>query len=133
MKVSQNQLPSDKKFGYFFGALFLILGIYFYYATLAALAFFLVAMSLCFILIAFVKADLLRGLNRAWMLFGSVLGMVISPLVLGVIFFGLFMPIGVVMRLFGRDELRLRFKNKSSHWIDKDALQRLPDQFKNQF
>ena len=66
------------------------------------------------------------------MRFGLVLGMVVSPIVLSIIFFGLFVPIGLVMRLSGRDELRLKFTHKESHWIVRKGLIS-SESFKQQF
>jgi hypothetical protein len=51
------------------------------------------------------------------MRFGLLLGMIISPIVLGLIFFCLFTPIAILMRISGRDELRLKLNRKVSHWI----------------
>ena len=51
------------------------------------------------------------------MRFGLLLGIIVSPIVLGIIFFGLFTPIAMLMRMSGRDELRLKSVQKTSHWI----------------
>ena len=53
------------------------------------------------------------------MSFGLLLGKIISPIVLGVIFFGLITPYGLVLRLVGRDELKLKLIKKKSHWINR--------------
>ena len=85
-----------------------------------------------FFITTFVKASLLLPLNKLWMRFGLLLGQIISPLVLGIIFFGIFTPVALLMRLSGRDELRLKFKNKTSYWI----LRNEPiqgDSFRRQF
>ena len=66
------------------------------------------------------------------MRFGLLLGMIVSPIVLGIIFFGLFTPIAMLMRMSGRDELKLKFIQKASHWI----LRKEPikaESFKHQF
>ena len=60
------------------------------------------------------------------------LRMIVSPIVLGIIFFGLFTPIATLMRLCGRDELRLKFSQKASHWISRNELME-SDSFKHQF
>jgi hypothetical protein len=66
------------------------------------------------------------------MRFGLLLSMIVSPIVLGIVFFGLFTPIAFLMRIYGRDELKLKFMNKTSHWILRsEPLQ--TDLFKNQF
>ena len=79
------------------------------------------------------KAELLLPLNKLWMSLGLLLGMIVSPIVLGIIFFGMFTPISQLMKLFGRDELRLKLKNRGSHWRLKELTSTPPESFKNQF
>jgi len=64
---------------------------------------------------------LLTPFNKLWMRLGLLLGLIISPLVIGMIFFVLFVPIGILMRLFGRDELRLKSKAGGSYWIRRET------------
>ena len=85
-----------------------------------------------FFLITAIIPQVLLPLNKLWMRLGLLLGMIVSPIVLGIIFFGLVTPYGVVMRMFGRDELRLKFTKKSSHWISRSESIK-SDSFKNQF
>ena len=88
--------------------------------------------SLILFLVTIVKAEVLSPLNKLWMRFGLLLGMIVSPIVLGFIFYGLFTPIAFFMRLNGRDELRLKFNNKVTHWIlRKESIE--PESFKKQF
>ena len=132
MKFSEIELPSNKKFGYFFSIVFAIASVYFcIYSSLIWTYVFAVAVII-FLLITLVKADFLLPLNKLWMRFGLLLGMIVSPIVLGVIFFGLFTPIALIMRLSGRDELRLEFKDKTSHWVLRDEPIQ-SNSFKNQF
>ena len=93
---------------------------------------YLVAAALAFLLVTLIKCDALLPLNKLWMRFGLLLGMIVSPIVLGVIFFGLFTPIAMLMRLSGRDELRLKFTQKTSHWISRGEPIK-PESFKHQF
>ena len=58
--------------------------------------------------------------------------MIVSPIVLGIIFFGLFTPIAMLMRVIGRDELRLKFTQKVSHWISREEPVK-SETFKHQF
>ena len=90
------------------------------------------ATALLFLLITLIKSDALLPLNRLWMRFGLLLGMIVRPIVLGIIFFGLFAPIAVLMRLIGRDELRLKFHQKQSHWITRNEPIKA-ESFKDQF
>lgn len=62
-----------------------------------------------------------------------MLGKIISPIVMGAIYFGLFVPMGLVMRVFGRDELRLRVKARQTYWKPKELKNLDDDSFNNQF
>ena len=116
MKFSKIELPSNRKFGFFFTVVFAVTATYFYYSTNIIWAFVFIGAALTFFAITMVKSDALLPLNKLWMRFGLLLGMIVSPIVLGIIFFGLFSPIAVLMRLSGRDELRLKFAQKASYW-----------------
>lgn len=133
MNLSDIELPSNRKFGFFFSGVFLVASVYFFIGESATAAYSLAALGVVFLIITIVRADVLLPLNKLWMRFGLLLGMIVSPIVLGVIFFGLFTPISLAMRLFGRDELRLRFKKTRSHWIPRDTANTQTDAFKNQF
>ena len=132
MKFSEVELPSNKKFGYFFALIFMLASGYFYLNSFITEAYILAVTAAIFFLVTLVKADFLLPLNKLWMRFGLLLGLIVSPIVLGVIFFGLFTPIAFIMRFSGRDELRLKLKGKKTHWISRDQV--MPaDSFKNQF
>lgn len=132
MKFSEVELPSNKKFGFFFTLVFALVAGYFYVSESWTLAYPFSAAVVIFFAVTIVKADILLPLNKLWMRFGLLLGMIVSPIVLGVIFFGLFTPIAFLMRISGRDELRLKSKNKASHWISRsEPIQ--ADSFKHQF
>ncbi len=132
MKFSEIELPSNRKFGFFFTFVFAVAAAYFYNATNMTWAYIFGAASLIFLVVTAVKADILLPLNKLWMRFGLLLGMIVSPIVLGIIFFGLFTPIAFVMRLSGRDELRLKFSKKASHWISRSEPIK-SESFKHQF
>ena len=132
MKFSEIELPSNKKFGFFITFIFAAAAAYFYNSENMKWSFVFVAVSFIFLVITMIRDALLLPLNKLWMRFGFLLGRIISPFVLGVIFFGLFTPIATLMRLSGRDELRLKLSNKSSHWISRSELIK-SESFKNQF
>jgi hypothetical protein len=132
MNLPEVELPSNKKFGYFFTFIFALLAAFFYSNSTEIWTYILTVISVILLVTTIIKADVLLPLNKLWMLFGLLLGMIVSPIVLGVIFFGLFTPIAFLMRLSGRDEMRLKFKNKKSHWISRgEPIE--ADSFKNQF
>ena len=133
MKINKNiVLPSNQKFGYFFTFVFLITSIYFYFRENSMAFYVLGSCSIVFFLVTLFKAEILKPLNKLWIGFGLVLGMIVSPIVMGVIFFMIFTPIGILMRLFGRDELLLQFKDKSSYWTKRHEDIH-PNSFRRQF
>ena len=132
MKFSEIELPSNRKFGFFFTFVFALAAAYFYYYENMTWAYAFLAASSIFLLITLINSDVLLPLNKLWMRFGHLLGMIVSPIVLGIIFFGLFTPIATLMRLSGRDELRLKFTQKGSHWISRNEPIK-SESFKNQF
>ena len=132
MKFSEIELPSNRKFGFFFTFVFAAVAAYFFHEASITWAYVFVTAALIFLLITLIKSDVLLPLNKLWMRFGLFLGMIVSPIVLGIIFFGLFTPIAILMRLSGRDELRLRFSHKVSHWITRSEPIK-SESFKHQF
>tara|TARA_B110000027_G_C15941840_1_gene221649 strand:+ start:53 stop:466 length:414 start_codon:yes stop_codon:yes gene_type:complete len=133
MNISDIKLPSNQKFGFFFTIIFLATGIYFYLENNFVITCVLTSLSIFFFVITLLKADLLLPLNKFWMRIGLLLGMIISPIVLGLIFFGMFVPTNLIMRISGRDELHLRFKKRHSHWILRKIQPAKLDKFKYQF
>lgn len=119
MKFTDIKLPSNKKFGYFFSAIFFIATGYFLHVESQTIGYIFAIASVFFITTTIINADLLRPLNKLWMHFGLLIGKIISPIVLGIIFFGLFTPYGIVMRLLGRDELRLQIQKNKTHWVQR--------------
>jgi len=132
MKFSEVELPSNRKFGFFFTFVFVLVTAYFYYSDNLTWTYVFSAATLVFLFVTLTKSDTLLPLNKLWMRFGLLIGMIVSPIVLGVIFFGLFTPIAIFMRLSGRDELRLKFTQKASHWILRGEPIK-SESFKNQF
>ena len=85
-----------------------------------------------FLLLGFVAPKLLRPLNIVWFKFGLLLHKVMSPVVLGILFFLTVTPVAWMMRLFGKDPLRLARKGKGeSYWVSREDD--APGSFKNQF
>ena len=132
MKSSEIELPSNRKFGFCFTFVFAVAATYCYYSANVTWACVFIAAALIFLLVTLVKSDALLPLNKLWMRFGLLLGIIVSPIILGVIFFGLFTPIAMLMRLSGRDELRLKFTQKASHWISREEPIE-SESFKHQF
>ena len=133
MKFSEVQLPSNRKFGFFFSVVFAAISSYFFIQDSIELGLTLLLLAIVFSLITIIQADLLLPLNKMWMRLGALLGAIVSPIVLGVIFFLIFMPIGLLMRVFGRDELNLRKTQAQTYWKRRDPVEPSADSFKLQF
>ena len=124
------KLPSNRSFGIVFFVFFFILASWplLNNGQILKLPLFL---SLIFLLLGVFNSNILTPLNKIWMKFGLLLGSVISPIVMGVIFFGIITPTGFILRIFKKDILMLKIKpNTRTYWIDKDNSN---NDMKNQF
>lgn len=126
-------LPSERSFGALFAAIFMGMAVFSMFKGSVTLACGLGLLALAFAALAMVLPHWLAPLNRAWFQLGVLMGRVVSPVVLGVVFFGLITPVGCIGRWLGRDELRLRRIDRPSHWVDREPVGPDPDSYKNQF
>ena len=126
-------LPTNRKFGWFFATVFAAIGVWLFWRLSTNWAFFFVVLSVVFAFITFAASHLLEPLNRFWYGLGMLLGRIISPIVLGLIFFVLITPVSLITRLFGRDELRIKKRSVSSYWVDRIPPGPPSDSFKNQY
>ena len=86
--------------------------------------------SLIFLVLGIINANILSPLNKLWFKFGILLGKIISPIIMGVIFFLVVTPTGLIMRLLKKDVLKLNFNDSKSYWIEKSGPK---SKMKNQF
>jgi|TARA_B110000037_G_C16991545_1_gene453315 hypothetical protein len=133
MKNTSIDLPSNKRFGFFFAVIFFISALSFFYNNAQILSIVLGVIGLLFFATSLIKDSLLLPLNKLWMHFGKLLGMIVSPLVLAILFFFIFTPIAIGMRIFNRDELRLKPLDSSSFWKVRDQDSLSPRSFNQQF
>ena len=127
---------SDRSFGLMFAVIFLLaLGfIRWRHESLADRATpTLLALAGLTLVVALARPRLLRPFNRGWMAFSVLLGRIVSPIVLAVLYYLLISPLAVAMRLGGRDELRLRLRPAESHWRARNMRGYSLDQFRNQY
>jgi saxitoxin biosynthesis operon SxtJ-like protein len=127
--------PSERSFGITFAVVFALLAAFSYWHRGAGTTFYVtIAVSMVFAVVTLMAPRILRPLNLIWLKFGLLLHKVVNPVIMGILFFGIFTPMGVVMRMFGVDFLRMKRKPATeSYWIAKsdDAI---PDSsMKNQF
>lgn len=131
--TSQIQSSSDRSFGFVFAAVFLIIGLY-PLLHAAGIRTWAVAVSGVFLLLASFLPQVLAPANRLWTKFGLLLHHIVSPIALGILFFLVVTPTGLLMRLFGKDPLRLRFDPAAdSYWIKRDPPGPAAESLKNQF
>jgi hypothetical protein len=127
------QLPSNLAFGWFFTAVFATVVAYSYWMGQTALALAALVVALLFAFATLFAPKRLAPLNRLWYRIGMLLGKIVSPVVLGLIFFLLITPVSLVTRLFGRDELKIKKRPVESYWIDRLQPGPPSDSFKNQY
>ena len=127
------KLPSNKKFGLFFSFIFFGVSIYLNLNEKNILSYYLFITSLIFLILALFKSSFLLPLNRIWMFVGFFLGLLVSPIVMGFIFFLIFTPLGLIMRIFGRDELKLKLNSAPTYWKSREPKIITSESFKNQF
>jgi predicted membrane metal-binding protein len=124
---------SERGFAIVFAVVFVLVGLWPLLSGGLVRAWALL-IAAAFLLAGFAAPGILAPLNRLWFRFGMALGRIVSPIVMGVIFFGTVMPTGLVMRLFRKDLLRLRFDPAAeSYWIPRDPPGPSAESLKQQF
>ena len=127
------QLPSNRSFGWTFTVFFILTGAYGAWRSAPAMTWLLAAAALM-ALVTLTRETWLTPLNRAWMKLGELLGRVVSPIVLGVVFYGVFTPVALVMRLAGRDAMHRAWdRDAFTYWVPRDPPGPADDSFRNMF
>jgi len=124
---------SDRSFGFVFTVFFVIVGLL---PLLKGgdIRLWALGLSAVFLLLALVAPKILAPANRAWTKFGLLLHRIVSPIALGILFYGVFTPTGFVMRLLGKDLLRQRFdRTATTYWIARTPPGPDAESLKNQF
>ena len=124
-----DKMSSNKSFGIVFFIFFLVVSI-FPLLNNENIRIWSLVISLIFLVLGLLNSIILSPLNKIWFKFGIFLGKIISPLIMGVIFFFVVTPIGFLMKIFKKDLLNLRFNDKKSYWIEKTGPK---SKMKNQF
>ena len=111
---------TNRSFGLVFFIVFLIIGLW-PLANGGSVRFWSLIIALIFLFLGILNSKILTPLNVLWSKFGELLGIVIAPIVMGIIFFLIVTPTGLIMRMFGKDLLRNKFQiNNESYWIKKE-------------
>jgi len=129
-----SKTSSNRSFGLVFAGVFLLLALSSYYFGRHERWPFWFGLSIVFAIVAYVAPKILGPLNRWWTKFGLLLHAIVSPIILGFIFFGCIVPIGFLMRQFGNDPLRRRFQpGAKSYWLLREPPGPTPESFKRQY
>ena len=123
------KISSNRSFGIVFFIVFLLISVY-PLTNNDSIRIWSLVVSFIFLFLGVINSNLLYPLNKLWFKFGIILGKVVSPLVMGVIFFLVVTPIGLIMRLIGKDLLNLKYNGNKSYWIEKSGPK---SKMKNQF
>ena len=123
------KISSNRSFGIVFFIVFLLIGTYPLLNNDHVRIWSLI-ISIVFLILGLLNSKILFPLNKIWFKFGILLGKIISPLLMGLIFFVVVTPIGLLMRLFNKDLLNLKFNKSKSYWIEKSEPK---SKMKNQF
>tara|TARA_B100001093_G_scaffold496835_1_gene543011 strand:- start:776 stop:1159 length:384 start_codon:yes stop_codon:yes gene_type:complete len=123
------RIGSNRSFGIVFFIVFLIITLY-PLLNNENIRFWSLLVSLVFLILGLLNSNILTPLNKVWFKFGILLGKVISPIIMGIIFFFVVTPIGLLMRILKKDLLNLKYNNDKSYWIEKKEPK---SKMKNQF
>ena len=110
---------SEKNFGILFTSVFLLIAIWPLVEGETVRIWSLI-LSFIFLITTFFKQNLLKPLNIIWTKFGELLGKIIAPIVMALIFFIILTPLSFIIRIFGKDLLRLKFSKNRSYWIKRE-------------
>ena len=123
------KISSNRSFGIVFFVVFLLIALY-PLINNDEIKLWSLTISIIFLILGYLKSKILTPLNKLWFKFGIFLGKIISPIIMGIIFFFVVTPIGIIMRLLKKDVLNLKFNKSRSYWIEKIGPK---SKMKNQF
>tara|TARA_B100000212_G_C27099574_1_gene415785 strand:- start:18 stop:401 length:384 start_codon:yes stop_codon:yes gene_type:complete len=123
------KISSNRSFGIVFFIVFLLIALYPLINT-GEFRLWSLIISFIFLILGILNSKILTPLNKLWFKFGIFLGKIVSPIIMGIIFFFVVTPTGVLMRIFGKDLLNLKYNNNKSYWIEKTGPK---SKMKNQF
>ena len=118
--MNEDKIGSNKNFGIVFFVVFLIISLY-PILNDGSLRLWSLIISIIFLILGLMNSKILSPVNKLWFKLGIILGKIISPIIMGIIFFVVVTPIGYLMRLVKKDVLNLKFNDNKSYWIEKMA------------
>ena len=112
------KISSNKSFGIVFFVVFFLIALY-PLINNEDIRIWSLVISLIFLILGLINSRILNPLNKLWFKFGILLGKIVSPIIMGIIFFLVITPIGFIMRILGKDLLNLKFNSNKTYWIEK--------------
>tara|TARA_A100000164_G_scaffold19646_1_gene15818 strand:- start:157 stop:537 length:381 start_codon:yes stop_codon:yes gene_type:complete len=113
---------SNKSFGLLFFVVFLILGLW-PLKNGESLNFYFITASVVFLILGLLNSKFLSPLNKSWIKLGEILGVIIAPIVMALVYFVILTPVSIIVRVFGKDLLGLKFlKKKDTYWIQRKKI-----------
>lgn len=123
------KVSSNRSFGFVFSIVFLLIALW-PLLNNSEIRIWSLIISVIFLILGYLNSKILNPLNILWFKFGLLLGKIISPLIMGLIFFCVVTPIGILMKIFMKDLLKLKYNNKNTYWVDKNGPKsKMSDQF----
>ena len=123
------KISSNRSFGIVFFIVFILIAFY-PLINQEEIRIWSVLISLFFLILGIINSKILTPLNKVWFKFGIFLGKIISPIIMGIIFFFVVTPIAFLMRILNKDLLNLKFSKNNSYWIEKtDPKSSMKNQF----
>ena len=129
MNNNKIKLDSNRSFGIVFFIVFLIIATY-PLLNDNSIRLWSLIIGIIFLILGIINSKVLTPLNILWMKFGLLLGKIVSPIIMGFVFFGVVTPISILMKLFGKDSLNLKRNKKQTYWLKKEEIK---SSMKNQF
>ena len=112
-------MSSNRSFGLLFFIVFFIIGLWPLKNDLE-LNYIFIGISIIFLILGLMNSKILTPFNKIWVKFGELLGKIIAPLVMALVYFFILTPISLIMRIFGKDLLNLKSSEESSYWIKRE-------------
>ena len=129
MKNSNIKIGTNKSFGIVFFLFFLIVSIFPLFKD-GNIRIWSLILSLIFLILGLINSEFLTPLNQLWFKVGLLLGKLISPIVMGLVFFIVVTPTGLIMKFLKKDILKLRKNSSKTYWVERPKIK---SEMKNQF
>ncbi len=126
---SKIKINSNRSFGIVFFVVFFLISVYPLLKD-GSIYYWSLIISLVFLILGLLNSKILSPLNVIWFKFGILIGKIISPIIMGIIFFLIVSPISILLKIFRKDVLQLKYHNKKTYWVDKNDVK---SNMKNQF